>query len=99
MALGRRMRKSTLLRRLETELKTKISLHSSELLIIPIYVDGLSLPRPLSASVDLTRKIILNQINNIIHLNQYVKNSDSDNEINERGNFHPRRICFSGSRK
>jgi hypothetical protein len=51
IAGGRRMGKSTLLRRLETELNAKkTSLHSSGLLVIPIYVDGLSLPRPLSAS-------------------------------------------------
>jgi len=47
IAGGRRMGKSTLLRRLETELNTKCG---SGLLVIPIYVDGLSLPRPLSAS-------------------------------------------------
>ena len=51
IAGGRRMGKSTLLRRLETELNAKkTSLQSSGLLLIPIYVDGLSLPRPLSAS-------------------------------------------------
>jgi AAA+ ATPase superfamily predicted ATPase len=51
IAGGRRMGKSTLLRRLEKELNTKkTSLHSSGLLVIPIYVDGLSLPRPLSVS-------------------------------------------------
>lgn len=51
IAGGRRMGKSTLLRRLETELNAKnASLQSSGLLVIPIYVDGLSLPRPLSAS-------------------------------------------------
>ncbi|MEN8217011.1 MAG: hypothetical protein ABFS56_11705 [Pseudomonadota bacterium] len=51
IAGGRRMGKSTLLRRLETELNAKkTSSHNSGLSVIPIYVDGLSLPRPLSAS-------------------------------------------------
>ncbi len=44
LAGGRRMGKSTVLRRVEMELKVE------GLRVIPIYIDGLALPRPLTAS-------------------------------------------------
>jgi len=48
---GRRMGKTTLLRRVEEDLRAGIAQwQTGGLLVIPIYVDGLSLPRPLAAS-------------------------------------------------
>lgn len=48
---GRRMGKTTLLRRVEQELKAEIEhWRAKGLRIVPIYVDGLTLPRPLSAT-------------------------------------------------
>lgn len=48
---GRRMGKSTLLRRIEAELSNSIELWKSDgFLVIPIYIDGLLLPRPLTPS-------------------------------------------------
>lgn len=49
LAGGRRMGKSTLLRRVESELRAGIEQwQSGGLLVIPIYIDGLALPRPLT---------------------------------------------------
>jgi hypothetical protein len=51
LAGGRRMGKTTLLRRVETELRTSTDQwRASGLLVIPLYIDGLTLPRPMSAS-------------------------------------------------
>jgi hypothetical protein len=51
VAGGRRMGKTTLLRRVELELQAGIDQwRAGGLLVIPIYVDGLVLPRPLAAS-------------------------------------------------
>jgi len=51
LAGGRRMGKSTLLRRVEIELRAGADQwRSGGLLVIPLYIDGLTLPRPLSAS-------------------------------------------------
>lgn len=50
LAGGRRMGKSTILRRVELELKAGIpQWQAGGLRVIPIYVDGLALPRPLTA--------------------------------------------------
>jgi hypothetical protein len=51
LAGGRRMGKTTLLRRVEAELQAGTEQwRAGGLLVIPLYVDGLVLPRPLSAS-------------------------------------------------
>lgn len=51
VAGGRRMGKTTLLRRVEKDLQNGIQQWREEgLLVIPIYIDGLALPHPLSAS-------------------------------------------------
>lgn len=50
IAGGRRMGKTTLLRRVEMELQASINQwRAGGLLVIPIYVDGLVLPRPLTS--------------------------------------------------
>ena len=51
VAGGRRMGKTTLLRRVERDLRAGVEQwRSGGLLVIPIYIDGLVLPRPLAAS-------------------------------------------------
>lgn len=51
LAGGRRMGKTTLLRRVELDLRAGIEQwRAGGLLVVPIYVDGLVLPRPLDAS-------------------------------------------------
>lgn len=51
LAGGRRMGKTTLLRRVELDLRASIDQwRTGGLLVIPIYVDGLALPRPLTLS-------------------------------------------------
>ena len=51
VAGGRRMGKTTLLRRVEQDLRTSIEQwRAGGLRVIPIYIDGLVLPRPLDAS-------------------------------------------------
>ena len=51
LAGGRRMGKTTLLRRLQRDLQERVEQwRGSGLLVIPIYVDGLTLPRPLTAN-------------------------------------------------
>lgn len=51
LAGGRRMGKTTLLRRVQRDLlKSMAQLRDTGLLVIPIYVDGLTLPRPLAAN-------------------------------------------------
>ena len=51
IAGGRRMGKTTLLRRVEIALQTNTETgHSGGLHIIPLYIDGLTLPRPLIAA-------------------------------------------------
>ena len=51
LAGGRRMGKTTLLRRVECDIRDRIDKwRDSGLLVIPVFVDGLALPRPLDAS-------------------------------------------------
>lgn len=61
IAGGRRMGKSTLLRRVEQELVSGVGKwREGGLLVLPIYVDGLELPRPLTASdvwLDILNKV------------------------------------------
>jgi len=51
LAGGRRIGKSTLLRRIEQDIKDDAArLRSGGLVVLPIYIDGLALPEPLSAT-------------------------------------------------
>ncbi len=61
LAGGRRMGKSTILRRIEQALQTK---QTTE--IIPIYIDGLALPRPLTAN-DIWHSLI-RELHNVLQI-------------------------------
>ena len=83
VAGGRRMGKTTLLRRVEKDLQDGIQQWRTEgLLVIPIYIDGLALPHPLSAS-DIWGLIFCELQATLTGKEQQIKPLDFDNFMEE----------------